>query len=178
MKSGYPALKGATYRESGCVSCGQCTDVCPTGALINTQLKSAHEWEITRVRTTCPLCGTGCNFDLNVVDGRVIGVTTAEDAPVNGRALCVKGRYHTDMIHSPERLTTPLIRRDGVLTEATWDEALDLVAERFSDVRDRHGADAFAALSSARCTNEDNWAMQKFVRAVMRTNNLDHCART
>jgi formate dehydrogenase major subunit len=177
-ESGYPALTCATYLESGCVSCGQCTDACPTGALINTQLKSAHEWEITRVRTTCPLCGTGCNFDLNVVEGRVIGVTTAEDAPVNGRALCVKGRYHTDMIHSPERLTTPLIRRDGVLTEATWDEALDLMAEHFSDVRDRHGADAFAALSSARCTNEDNWMMQKFVRAVMRTNNLDHCART
>ena len=82
------------------------------------------------------------------------------------------------MIHSPERLTTPLIRRNGVLEEATWDEALDLVAERFSEIRDRHGADAFAALSSARCTNEDNWLMQKFVRVVMRTNNLDHCART
>jgi formate dehydrogenase alpha subunit len=152
--------------------------VCPTGALINTQLKSAHEWEITRVRTTCPLCGTGCNFDLNVKDGRVIGVTTAEDAPVNGKALCVKGRFHTDMIHSPERLIAPLVRKDGVLIEAGWDEALDLVAQRLREVRDTCGGDAFAALSSARCTNEDNWVMQKFVRAVMRTNNLDHCART
>jgi formate dehydrogenase major subunit len=177
-EAGYPALKGATYRESGCVSCGQCTDACPTGALVNAQLKTAREWEVTRVRTTCPLCGTGCNFDLNVKNGRVIGVTTAEDAPVNGNALCVKGRFHTDMIHSPERLTTPLIRKNGELEPASWDEALDLVATRLADIRDRYGSDAFGALSSARCTNEDNWLMQKFVRVVMRTNNLDHCART
>jgi formate dehydrogenase major subunit len=177
-EAGYPALKGTTYRESGCVSCGQCTDACPTGALVNAQLKTAREWEVTRVRTTCPLCGTGCNFDLNVKNGRVIGVTTAEDAPVNGNALCVKGRFHTDMIHSPDRLTTPLIRRNGELEPATWDEALDLVATRLADIRDRYGSNAFGALSSARCTNEDNWLMQKFVRVVMRTNNLDHCART
>lgn len=177
-EAGYPTLRAGGYRDSGCVSCGQCTDVCPTGALIDSRMKSAHEWEITRVRTTCPLCGTGCNFDLNVKDGRVIGVTTSEDAPVNGKALCVKGRFHTDLIHSPDRLTTPLIRRDGVLGEASWDEALDLIARRFAEVRDTHGGDAFAALSSARCTNEENWIMQKFVRAVMRTNNLDHCART
>jgi formate dehydrogenase major subunit len=175
---GYPALKAATHRESGCVSCGQCTDVCPTGALVNAQLKPYHEWDITRVRTTCPLCGTGCNFDLNVRAGRVIGVTTAADAPVNGHALCVKGRYHTGLIHSPDRLTTPLIRKNGVLTPAGWDEALNLVAYRFAELRDHSGPQAFAALSSARCTNEDNWLMQKFVRAVMRTNNLDHCART
>jgi formate dehydrogenase major subunit len=177
-EAGYPALKGATYRESGCVSCGQCTDACPTGALVNAQLKPYREWEITRVRTTCPFCGTGCNFDLNVKAGRVVGVTTSPDAPVNGEALCVKGRYHTDLIHSPNRLTKPLIRRNGVLEPATWDEALGLVARRFGEVRDKYGADAFGALSSARCTNEDNWVMQKFVRAVMRTNNLDHCART
>jgi formate dehydrogenase alpha subunit len=174
----YPALSDTTHRESGCVSCGQCLDVCPTGALWNAHLKVAREWQIERVRTTCPLCGTGCNFDLNVKDGRVIGVTTAADAPVNGHALCVKGRYHADMIHSSERLTTPLIKRNGVFEEATWDEALNLVVDRFSEIRDRNGADAFAALSSARCTNEENWLLQKFVRGVMRTNNLDHCART
>ena len=75
-------------------------------------------------------------------------------------------------------MTTPLIRRDGRLEEATWDEALDLVSRRFAEIRDRDGTEAFGALSSARCTNEDNWLMQKFVRVVMRTNNLDHCART
>lgn len=174
----YPALKGETYRDSGCVSCGQCIDVCPTGALVNVQLKDHREWEISRVRTTCPFCGTGCNFDLNVKDGKVVGVTTNPDSPVNNRALCVKGRFHSDMIHSPERLTMPLVRKNGVLEESTWDEALDLVAARFKEIKERHGADAFAALSSARCTNEENWLMQKFVRVVMGTNNVDHCART
>ncbi len=176
----YPKLKAATYKESGCVSCGQCTDACPTGALVNAQLKPYREWQIRRVRTTCPLCGTGCNFDLNVVDGKVVGVTTAADAPVNGEALCVKGRYHFDLIHSPDRLTTPLIRNKvtGQLEPASWDDALSLVATKLGEIRDREGTEAFGALSSARCTNEDNWVMSKFVRAVMRTNNLDHCART
>ena len=174
----YPQLKRDTYRESDCVSCGQCLDACPTGALVNAQLKPYREWQVSRVRTTCPLCGTGCNFDLNVVDGKVVGVTTSPDAPVNGEHLCVKGRFHTDMIHNPDRLKTPLVRKNGKLEEATWDEALDLISSRFAEIRDRDGTEAFGALSSARCTNEDNWLMQKFVRVVMRTNNLDHCART
>jgi formate dehydrogenase major subunit len=174
----FPALRGATYLESGCTSCGSCIDACPTGALVNAQLKSAREWELTRVTTTCPLCGTGCNFNLNVKDGKVIGVTTIPDAPVNRRALCVKGRYHTGLISSPERLTTPLIKRNGAFEEATWDEALDLAASKFLEIKERDGADALAALSSARCTNEENWLMQKFVRVVMGTNNVDHCART
>lgn len=174
----YPALRGATYQKSGCVSCGTCIDACPTGALVNAQLKATHEWELTRVRTTCPLCGTGCNFDLNVKDGKVVGVTTTDEAPVNSRALCVKGRYHTDMIASPDRLTTPLIKRNGSFEAASWDEALDLVAAKFKEIKQRDGADALAALSSARCTNEENWLMQKFVRVVMGTNNVDHCART
>ena len=177
-EDGYPRLKGRGYRDSGCVSCGQCIDACPTGALVNAQLKDVHQWQVKKVRTTCPFCGTGCSFDLNVVDGRVVGVTTAEDAPVNGHALCVKGRFHTDMIHSPDRLTTPLIRRSGSLQPATWDEALSLVAKRLEETREQHGTEAFGALSSARCTNEDNWLMQKFVRSVMGTNNIDHCART
>lgn len=174
----YPALRGETYRDSGCVSCGQCIDVCPTGALVNVQLKDHREWEIKRIRTTCPLCGTGCNFDLNVKDGKVVGVTSNAEAPVNNRALCVKGRFHSDMIHSPERLTTPLIRKNGDFEEATWDEALDLVAASLTKIKERDGSDSLAALSSARCTNEENWLMQKFMRVVMGTNNVDHCART
>ncbi len=177
-QSGHPALSGGTYMNSGCVFCGSCLDICPTGALVNLQLKESRSWELETVRTTCPLCGTGCSFDLNVKDGRVVGVTSTPDAPVNGLALCVKGRFHTDMINDPDRVTAPLIRKNGGFEEATWEEALDLAAARLLEIRERDGADALAALSSARCTNEENWLMQKFMRAVIGTNNIDHCART
>lgn len=175
---GYPQLKADTYRESGCVSCGQCIDACPTGALVNAQLKPYREWEVDLVTTTCPLCGTGCNFDLNVNDGKVVGVSTNPEAVVNKRTLCVKGRYHSDLVQHPDRLTAPLIRRNGSFERATWDEALNLVADNFRRIKDSDGPDAVAALSSARCTNEENWLMQKFMRGVLGTNNVDHCART
>ena len=98
-------------------------------------------WEVTKTQTTCPFCGTGCSFDLNVKDGKVIGVTSNPDAPVNGKALCVKGRFGMDMIYSLNRVTTPLIRKDGVLVPAEWDEALDLVAKKFREIKDSYGAD-------------------------------------
>jgi len=132
---------------------------------------------IEKYQTTCPYCGVGCNFDLNVKDGKVIGVTSNPTSPVNGRLLCVKGRFGTDFIHHPDRLTSPLIKKDGQFTEASWDEALNLVAEKFSNIKTAHGGDAIAALSSAKCTNEENYLMQKFMRAVIGTNNIDHCAR-
>jgi len=167
------------YAESECVFCGSCVSVCPVGALQEKQMiGKGRPWEITKVQTTCPFCGTGCNFDLNVKDGKVIGVTSNPEAPVNGRALCVKGRFGLDMIHSPNRLTTPLIKKDGEFVPASWDEALDLVAGKLSEIKNAYGPDAIGALSSARCTNEENFLMQKFMRAVVGTNNVDHCART
>ena len=111
-------------------------------------------------------------------NNKVIGVTSNPDSPVNGRLLCVKGRFGTDFIHSPHRLTTPLVRRDGHLEPATWEEALTLITDRFTKIQKKDGPDAFAALSSARCTNEENYLLQKFMRAVIGTNNIDHCART
>lgn len=161
-----------------CRMCGQCISACPTGALENKQLLGYRPWELKKVRTTCPFCGTGCNFDLNVYHGRVVGVTPAEDAPINGTQLCVKGRFHTDLIHSKDRLTTPLIREGDGFREATWPEAIALVAEKLTEIRDAYGPDAIAGLSSARCTNEDNFAFQKFMRVAIGTNNVDHCART
>lgn len=163
-----------------CRMCGQCISMCPTGALQNKQLVGYRSSDLKKVRTTCPFCGTGCNFDLNVdvKNNKVVGVTPCEDAPINGTELCVKGRFHTDFISSEERLTTPLMRKDGELQPASWEEALSYTAKRLAEIKAEHGADSIAALSSARCTNEDNYVMQKFIRAVIGTNNIDHCART
>ncbi len=165
--------------ESDCVFCGSCVAVCPVGALTEkNMIGKGRPWEIRKVKTTCNFCGVGCNYDLNVKDGKVIGVTGNETSVVNGRHLCIKGRFGTDFIHSDRRITTPLIKRDGVFVEATWDEALNLVAEKLTAIKEKYGPDSIAGLSSARCTNEENYLMQKFMRAVIGTNNVDHCART
>lgn len=164
--------------KDNCRLCGQCISVCPTGAIINKQFKGVRPWEVEKVTTTCPFCGTGCNFDLNVKDGKVVGVTPNPDAPVNGSSMCVKGRYHTDFIYSPNRITTPLIKKDGEFVETTWEIALNTVAENLKSIKEKYGPDSIAGLSSARCTNEDNYVFQKMMRVAMNTHNVDHCART
>ncbi len=165
--------------ESDCVFCGNCVAVCPTGALTEKQMQfKGRRWELERVKTTCAFCGTGCNLDLCVKDGKIVGTLSNPDSVVNGRSLCVKGRFGWDFVHNEKRLTTPLIKRNGEFKPASWDEALDLIATRFSEIKKENGPDAFAALSSARCTNEENFLVQKFTRAVMGTNSVDHCART
>lgn len=162
-----------------CRLCGQCISVCPTGAISNKQFAGTRPWEIEKkVRTTCPFCGVGCNFDLNVKDGKIVGVTPNPDSPVNGTSMCVKGRYHTDLVHSPNRLTKPLIKVDGEFVETTWEVALDTVATKLGEIKDKYGSDAIAGFSSARCTNEDNYIFQKMMRAAIGTNSVDHCART
>ena len=162
---------------SNCVFCGNCIAVCPVGALSEkAMIGKGRKWEVEKVTTTCPYCGVGCQFDLNVKDGRVIGVTSA-DGDVNGRFLCVKGRFGYGFIHHPDRLTTPLIKKDGKFVEATWDEAIALVAEKLGAVKEQYGGETIGILSSARCTNEENYLMNKLARAVLGPNSIDHCAR-
>ncbi len=167
-------------KESDCLFCGQCVQSCPTGALTETKATGlARTWETTKIRTTCPYCGVGCQLWLHTKDGRITKVTGVEDGSPNKGRLCVKGRFGYDFIYSNERLTTPLIRKeDGTFREASWDEALDLVASKIKETIAKHGPDACGGVSCARSINEDSYQMQKLFRAAIGTNNVDHCART
>lgn len=165
--------------ESDCVFCGQCVEVCPVGALSEKKsLGTGLACEMEKVRTTCPYCGVGCQMWLHVSDGKITKVTAVEEGAPNKGRLCVKGRFGYDFIYSGERLKTPLIREKDGFRPASWDEALDLVAERFKDIIGKHGPDSVAGVSCARSINEDSYQMQKLFRAVFKTNNIDHCART
>jgi predicted molibdopterin-dependent oxidoreductase YjgC len=160
-----------------CVSCGECMSVCPVNALTEANGRpKGKTWERTKVKTICAYCGVGCQLELNVNDGQVVGISTSAGG-VNRGALCTKGRFGYDFIGHKDRLKQPMIKKSGYWEEVNWDEALDYVAERLIDVREKHGADAIGGLASARATNEDNYLFQKFLRGVMGTNNVDHCAR-
>jgi predicted molibdopterin-dependent oxidoreductase YjgC len=166
------------YRDSDCVFCGECVQACPTGALVEKDVRhKVRPWETRTVRTTCSYCGVGCQQDLHVKDNRVVQVTGVEGAAPNQGSLCVKGRFGFDFIASPERLKTPLIREREGFREASWEEALDLVARRLGEIRTSSGPDSVGVFTSARITNEENYIAQKFTRAVLKTNNIDHCAR-
>ncbi len=170
---------GEDYIDSNCVFCGSCVDACPVGALTFKQARfKGRPWEIEKVRTTCPYCGVGCQLDLNVSDGKIIKVTTnSEYGKPNEGMLCSKGRFGINFVDSPDRLKTPLIRKSGELQEATWDETYDYIAKKLTAIKEKNGPDSIAGLSSARVTNEENYLFQKFMRAVIGTNNVDHCAR-
>ncbi len=166
-------------KESDCVFCGQCVQVCPVGALTEKKaLGMGRVWETRKVRTTCPYCGVGCQLWLHVREGRITKVTAVEGAAPNDGRLCVKGRFGYDFIYSAERLKTPLIRENGKFRQTSWDEALNLVASKFKEIISEYGPDAIAGVSSSRSINEDSYQMQKLFRSVIGTNNIDNCART
>ncbi|MDX3231368.1 formate dehydrogenase subunit alpha [Streptomyces sp. ME19-01-6] len=172
---------GGPWIESDCVACGGCVDTCPTGAITEPGpgrgLTSAGPTAAARTRTTCGYCGVGCTLDVVTRDGEVAAVLPARDGPVNQGHACVKGRFAHGYLTSPERLTRPLLRRDGRLEAVGWDEALGEVARGLRAAVGAGGADAVAAISSARATNEENYLVQKFMRVVIGTNNVDNCSR-
>lgn len=166
--------------DTSCTFCGLCINTCPTGALADLpRAGKAKAEEITAsTQTVCPYCGTGCTLYLDVAGDRIVGVRPDFESPVSRGSLCVKGQFGWEFVHSPDRLTTPLIRREGVLQPATWDEAYELVGGRLSSIKEADGPDAMVFWSSARATSESNYIFQKFARAVAGTNNIDNCART
>ncbi len=164
---------GEPVENSPCVFCGMCVDICPVGALTPKLSKlKGRSWEINKVKTICPYCGTGCAIDLHVKDDKIVGASGNREGLANKGHVCVKGHFGWDFVHSPDRLTKPLIKKDGKFEEASWEEALSLVADKFKAA----GAEGIAGLSSARCTNEDNYLFQKLLR-MMGSNSIDHCAR-
>ena len=167
---------GDRWIDSPCVACGGCVDACPTGALFETGFRDPRPIE-TITRTTCGYCGVGCSLDVHVRDDAVAAVTPALDGPVNRGTPASRAGSPTHSPDPADRLTSPLIRRDGRLQPATWEEALGLVGRELRRTIAQHGPDSVAAISSARATNEENYLLQKLMRTVIGTNNVDNCSR-
>ncbi|MEW6095894.1 MAG: NADH-quinone oxidoreductase subunit NuoG [bacterium] len=156
-------------RPLNCEFCGQCIDICPVGALTSKLFKyKARIWELKEVKTICPFCSTGCQINLGIKDNKILRVTS------DGGNLCSKGRFGFEYVHSDQRITTPLIKKDGELVEASWEEALNLVAEKFKEIKENDGS--LAGLCSNRLTNEEVYIFQKLMRAGLQTNNIDNGA--
>ena len=167
---------GTTLLESSCVSCGACVDTCPSGALEDKSILSLG-MPTAWTKTTCPYCGTGCEMTVGTRSGRIVSVRPVPDAPVSKGHLCVKGRYASDFVYATDRITSPMVRQNGQWKRVSWNEAISFTADGLQSIVERSGPDSVGILGSARATNEENYLVQKFARVVLRTNNVDCCAR-
>jgi len=171
-------IKGfdTSFMDSDCVSCGACSQACPTSAISDVfQSKAIQATDTTR--TICTYCGVGCNLEVSTSNGEILSIRAPYDAEVNQGHTCLKGRYAFKFYDHPERLNSPMIKRNGEFEKVTWDEVYDYITEKFNYYKKEFGPDSLAGISSSRCTNEENYLMQKFYRAVINTNNIDGCAR-
>jgi formate dehydrogenase major subunit len=165
-----------SFTDSDCVSCGACSQACPTSAISDVfQSKAIQATNTTR--TICTYCGVGCNLEVSTSNGEILSITAPYDAEVNQGHTCLKGRYAFKFYDHPERLNSPMIKRNGQFEKVSWDEVYDYIANKLNGFKKEFGPDSMAGISSSRCTNEENYLMQKFYRAVINTNNIDGCAR-
>ncbi|MFO8147378.1 MAG: formate dehydrogenase subunit alpha [Bacteroidota bacterium] len=165
-----------SFMDSDCVSCGACSQACPTSAISDIfQSKAKTATDVTR--TICTYCGVGCNLDVSTRSNEILSIQAPYDAEVNQGHTCLKGRYAFKFYDHPDRLDAPMIKKDGVFEKVSWDEVYEFIATRLKFFKEEFGPDSIAGISSARCTNEENYLMQKFIRAVIGTNNIDGCAR-
>ncbi len=170
-----------TIEESDCTFCGQCVQNCPVGALYEAPSAGlGRSWEIEKHKTICSYCGVGCEIFVhtNKKTGKIANITTDYESKtgLNKGRSCVKGRFSWQFVNSPDRLKKPLIRKEGVLHEASWEEALEFASNKLLEIKNKTGSDSLGFFSSARCTNEENYLIQKLSREVFETNNVDHCA--
>ncbi|MEA3317929.1 MAG: formate dehydrogenase subunit alpha [Bacteroidota bacterium] len=167
------------WNESECDACGECVQLCPTGALV--EKPNINEINInkidSKIKTTCPYCGVGCQMEMWVQNNKIVRVTGVEGILPNDGRLCVKGRFGYQFIQSPDRLQKPLIKKNGVFIESEWDEAIELISSKFTEIKEQYGPEAFGGFASAKCSNEENYIFQRFMRGVIGTNNIDNCAR-
>jgi formate dehydrogenase major subunit len=165
-----------SFLDSDCVSCGACAQACPTSAISDVYESKSVAFD-KKIRTVCTYCGVGCNLEVSILNEKVKSIQAPFDAEVNQGHTCLKGRFAFSFYNHPDRITTPLIRKNGTLVPSTWDEAYTFISSKLLEIKKNYGPDAIAGISSARCTNEENYLMQKFIRAVIGTNNIDCCAR-
>lgn len=169
-------LDDLPLEKSECTFCGTCVALCPTGALVEKE-RAYHGTTTSAVETVCPFCGCGCGLRLEVKDNRLVRVSPSTESPVNRSTLCVKGSYGYDFVHSPDRLTSPLIRTDDDFQMASWEQALNLISDEFKRIKEKHGPDSLAILGSSKCTNEENYLLQRFARTALGNNNIDNGSR-